>query len=1181
MRIVNVTLTIALLIVLSVAPTFADDTQQGDLDRQQAFSIEAQALDAALLDFSDQANVQVMVAAATVEGLETNGVEGTYTARSALAALLDSNDLQFTEVGKTVTVTPTSDQGGDSDSKNARPAPILLAQNTSSQTQTTVRQSSDGGTSVVTGRVTDARTGANLKGAKITIEETGQWTSTSNLGEFRFASVPSGRATLTVSFLGYVGQSITISIRGDTVEQDFVLRGGTEIEEIMVFGQRSARAQSLNLERTAPNSSSVLAADMLGQFNGITIAEALRRAPGVSFVPDEDTGTGANIIIRGMNSDLNQIQLNGIRVLDATGLGRSADLSTFLTENIESVTVNKTLLPSQDSNGAGGLVQIETKSPLDRDRRFVSFGVEYGRRSDGDFGNSTQFNGTLSGIFGDRDDFGVSVFGSYREEEFTRVRYRTGPSAFGAYLPSGVESTREIDPRTLFPFEAGNDEAFLSSATAFQGSTVEETFSAGLGVEKLFGDHTTIEVNYVFASTENDDFDLVTGAGSISGYFDSTAIPGAGGDIRTFYTSENPFSFLPDGIYGEVFRSASVNRDQKDEFHTITLDGETFVSDWEFGYKIGYSDAENVTPESYSVRLGSLFRPDGFSTLFDRSDFNDAILGNTIDGRIISIFEPISPGSSNRFVLPGFTDEAFEFYNDVDALPLELIRLNPGLFGSSDAVTLAGSTRRNFSSSPFDYIEAGVNYHDATFESGRRGLSTTYRPVGNVSVADAGLSFGPGLLSSFGVSDDYASLDLGSVERSISSLDRFVAEGIFAESVGSPFDDDRTTSEETLAYYVEATASLRSFEIIGGVRIERIDVSSSFIDAPNITNEFGERLFGLEASLGGSVSETVSQTNVLPRILVNYRPTENIVARAGYFTTVSRPQISNLTDRRSILLDLRPESGLDRNQPILGITRGNPDLRPAKTHNFDASFEWYFSDVGALKAVGFYKVIENPLQSNFSQSGIEELPSEVVLPDDPIFQNLPSNLFVSVSQPINGDENNEIWGIELVAERQLTFLPDYWNSLGLYANYTYTDSSGVQRLSISSSIDPNGFVEVDDVPFEGSPQDSGTFGLTYSGYGIDASLLYSFQDRRLASYNAFGLHDFDEQIETLDFRIDYVLELGERRVRLFARAEDLLRSEDEAFLETSVGGDGGVPKYFTGATYFGGRSFSVGASVAF
>ena len=145
MRIVNVTLTIALLTVFSVAPTFADDTQQGDLDRQQAFSIEAQALDAALLDFSDQANVQVMVAAATIEGLETNGVEGTYTARSALAALLDSNDLQFTEVGKTVAVTSTSDQGGDSDSKNlsAGPTPVVMAQNTTSQTLTTASRSDD------------------------------------------------------------------------------------------------------------------------------------------------------------------------------------------------------------------------------------------------------------------------------------------------------------------------------------------------------------------------------------------------------------------------------------------------------------------------------------------------------------------------------------------------------------------------------------------------------------------------------------------------------------------------------------------------------------------------------------------------------------------------------------------------------------------------------------------------------------------------------------------------------------------------------------------------------------------------------------------------------------------------------------------------------------------------------
>lgn len=47
-------------------------------------------------------------------------------------------------------------------------------------------------------------------------------------------------------------------------------------------------------------------------------------------------------------------------------------LGNIQTESIEKVTISKTLLPNQDSAGSGGLVEIETKSPLDRKRRFAS-----------------------------------------------------------------------------------------------------------------------------------------------------------------------------------------------------------------------------------------------------------------------------------------------------------------------------------------------------------------------------------------------------------------------------------------------------------------------------------------------------------------------------------------------------------------------------------------------------------------------------------------------------------------------------------------------------------------------------------------------------------------------------------------------------------------------------------------
>src|SRR3546814_11174066 len=101
--------------------------------------------------------------------------------------------------------------------------------------------------------------------------------------------------------------------------------GSNAAGEIVVFGSRSARANALNLQRTAENSSDVVSVDDLGNFTGTTISEALRRVPGVSFQRDGLTGDGTNIMIRGLDPDMNAVKLNGLNLPVGNGVGRPAD----------------------------------------------------------------------------------------------------------------------------------------------------------------------------------------------------------------------------------------------------------------------------------------------------------------------------------------------------------------------------------------------------------------------------------------------------------------------------------------------------------------------------------------------------------------------------------------------------------------------------------------------------------------------------------------------------------------------------------------------------------------------------------------------------------------------------------------------------------------------------------------
>ena len=703
------------------------------LDESVEFDIPAQGLDAALLDFSEQGKIQVVVSTDAVTGHETNGVEGEHTPRQALEHLLASTGLTYSTVGlETVAVSAaeiTEDQGGDSDSKNLSPTPVLMAQNQTSPTQTTSSRSSEGGTSTVTGKMTDARTGANLKGAKVTIEETGQWTSTNELGEFRFVNVPTGSATLTVSYLGYAGQSTAIAVYGDGTSQNFALRGGSEIEEIVVFGQRSARALALNQERTAPNSTTVLSADLLGTFNGTTISEALRRAPGVAFEQDQNTGDGTNIILRGLEPDLNQVRLNGQRLLDGSGVGRSPDLGGILTESIESVTINKSLLPSQDSNGAGGLIEIETKAPLDRERHFASFGLEYGENGN-DFGDEFLANATLSGIFGKDEIFGASISVAYRNREVTNVRYAADGSLPGPYLPLGddgepLTSTGAINPLTSFPFEAGVNDIYPTSFGASSTNSETETLSLTGALQKQFGSHTDLRLDVTL--TEQDTVRYTGRTGIVSSVaYDLAPIDELGGELRGALVAEDVarsaggFSAIVsgDGFPGAFGRSAQYNPDTKSTVLALNLRGDTSLDDWEFAYSAGYTESENERGESYSLGLSlDAYGQTGFfDAIIDRDGLSSEALANTTsDGRVVSIFAPLSSDAQSPFILPLFNDTGFSFYNSLDQASLSRLDVTGPRRGNGESFNVSANAKRNFESDFLKYIDVGFDYQDTEF----------------------------------------------------------------------------------------------------------------------------------------------------------------------------------------------------------------------------------------------------------------------------------------------------------------------------------------------------------------------------------------------------------------------------------------------------------------------------------
>ena len=1167
------------------------------------FNIPAQAAEAALTDFAEQADLTLVFPDELVRDRTTNALIGEYTLEDGAAVLLKGTGLIPSFSNRVVmNITIDNDTTSGEDSMKATKKAGLVAVLASVFTggvdaqQPTVAET-ETRTSSITGTVTDARTGANLKGARVTIEETGQWVSTDNLGEYRFVNVPPGSATLTVTYLGYARQSMRITVGEGAATQSFSLRGGSELEEIMVVGQRSARAQAVNIERTAPNATSVLSADQLGTFNGTTISESLRRAPGIAFVPDSETGDGANIIIRGLEPDLNQIQLNGVRLLEGSGLGRSADLSSILTESIERVTINTSLLPSQDSNGAGGMVEIETKSPLDRGD-FSSFTVEYGETS-GDFADDFQIGGTLSRVFGSSGDFGASLSVDYRERDITRVAYNADALAIGQFLPlddlgNPITSTSRIDPRMPFPFEPGADEVYPTGAEATRGSVEDEILNIAGSLEKQFGDHTNLRFDAFYSERSATTFNATTDFDVRTGYV-LAPVPELNGEVRASLVSEGVFtgtrneSRFGTGISGELERDAFFRPSEISESLSLSLRGQTVLDRWTFDYTLGYVEAKDETGPSFELAFSDQRISEDPLSLLDRDDLLPEALTNvTGDDRLVAIYAPISPDSSG-FRVPLLTDAAFASFNDVNGVAAQVITQRASRDSESTSPTLDFQARRDFAHDVFRYFAFGSNFQEQeSFSPGSLSLSdqsrVRYLAADGVTAGDLGLVFGPGLLTEVGVDGDFDAVTRGSVERLFANLASLEASGLISQPSAADADEEdfATTTEQVWANFVEARADIGPFEIIGGFRFEDVEVGSRFFSAPLVLDE-DFRPVDLGPDAETFVTEKVSQSEVLPRLTINYRYGENGVLRLGYTTTVSRPQLENLTQRSSFGLDLgfRTRSGGSGvPQQALFIDRGNPNLKPAFSHKFTLDGDWYFDDIGVVSASAFFTTIENSLQSNVIQGALDVIPSDLSLPSFDVFQSLGDDTFVDINQPVNSDGNDEIWGIELALERRFAFLPGMWDGLGVYANYTYTDSERIERVSVSSSIEPEGFLE-QTVPFGGSPEHQGTIGLVYNKHGVDASLYYTAQDRRFSRSGRFDLDNYNEAIDTLDFQISYVREFGRTGWRVFFEANDLLRNEEDPFLETAIGGEDGVDRYYTSATFLGGRSFSLGVAATF
>jgi TonB-dependent receptor len=167
---------------------------------------------------------------------------------------------------------------------------------------------------------------------------------------------------------------------------------------------------------------------------------------------------------------------------------------------------------------------------------------------------------------------------------------------------------------------------------------------------------------------------------------------------------------------------------------------------------------------------------------------------------------------------------------------------------------------------------------------------------------------------------------------------------------------DRRTTEDQTAVYAQLNMAfdwgIRPVDVRLGVRYEETDVSSEAL-APLYSgvNWVGGNEF---SAVRGETSFTKldgSYDNLLPNLDIRVGLNEDMVARASFSKTMSRPNYLAIQGGQTIDQLLRIDGGTG--------SRGNPDLKPLESENIDLSFEWYYDDASYFSAGYFHKNVTN------------------------------------------------------------------------------------------------------------------------------------------------------------------------------------------------------------------------------
>lgn len=234
-------------------------------------------------------------------------------------------------------------------------------------------------TGLLKGRILDDEKNP-LPGAVVILDDNSRSAITDVDGFYSFTGLPAGNHRVKVTYIGYLPSDKVVSLTDGSTTQNFVMSDKSkELDEVVVTGVFSGQQRAINAQKNNVNITNVVSADQIGKFPDSNIGDALKRISGINVQYDQGEARFGQV--RGTPADFSSVSINGSRIPSAEGDIRNVQLDLIPSDMIQTIEVNKTLMPDQDGDAIGGSINLITKNSPQRFTLNAVAGTGYNRVS--------------------------------------------------------------------------------------------------------------------------------------------------------------------------------------------------------------------------------------------------------------------------------------------------------------------------------------------------------------------------------------------------------------------------------------------------------------------------------------------------------------------------------------------------------------------------------------------------------------------------------------------------------------------------------------------------------------------------------------------------------------------------------------------------------------------------------